>query len=36
MDAFLPRLLTFPLEGSGEGVQVDQISLSEDVLSILV
>ena len=36
IDAFLPRLLTFPLEGSGEGVQVDEISLSEDVLSILV
>ena len=35
IDAFLSRLLTFPLEGSGEGVQVDQINLSEDVLSIL-
>ena len=36
LDAFLPRLLTFPLEESEDGVQVDETSLSEDALSILV
>lgn len=35
IDAFLPGLLTFPLEGAGED-DGEKISLSEDVLAILV
>ena len=35
VDAFLPRLLTFPMEGAIKGEE-EMIGLSEDVLSILV
>ena len=35
IDAFLPRLLAFPIESAGEG-EGEKIGLSEDVLSILV
>ena len=39
IDAFLPRLLAFPVESASEGaskVESEEIGLSEDVLSILV
>ena len=43
IDAFLPRLLAFPMESAGQGpsevaseVEGEKIDLSEDVLSILV
>ena len=35
IDAFLPRLLAFPIESAGEG-EGEKIGLSEDVLAILV
>ncbi len=35
VDAFLPRLLAFPMESAGEG-EGEKIDLSADVLSILV
>ncbi|MCH8207369.1 MAG: hypothetical protein IH956_10255, partial [Chloroflexi bacterium] len=36
IDAFLPRLLTFPLETVTDDEEAEEITLSEDVLSILV
>ena len=36
IDAFLPRLLTFPLEPDTEDEETEEITLSEDVLSVLV